>query len=84
VRVGLPRATALALAAQTVRGSGELLLRSGTHPMVLKDQVTSPGGPTIAGLHRLEEGGLRAALMNAVVGATERARQLGQQTPQGT
>jgi pyrroline-5-carboxylate reductase len=78
VRVGLPRPIALALAAQTVLGSGELLLRSGTHPMVLKDQVTSPGGATIAGLHRLEEGGLRAALINAVVAATERARQLGE------
>ncbi len=50
VRMGLPRDAALALAAQTVRGSAEMVLSSGEHPAVLKDRVTSPGGTTIAGL----------------------------------
>ena len=77
VKVGLPRYKALALAAQTVQGSAQLLLETGQHPGVLKDQVTSPGGTAIAGLHTLEEGGLRTTLINAVVTATERSRQLG-------
>ena len=77
VRVGLPRYQAQALAAQTVLGSAKLLLETGAHPGVLKDQVTSPGGTAIAGLHTLEEGGLRTTLINAVVAATERSRELG-------
>ncbi len=78
VRVGLPRYQAQALAAQTVLGSAKLLLETGQHPGVLKDQVTSPGGTAIAGLHTLEEGGLRTTLINAVVAATERSKELGQ------
>lgn len=77
VRAGLPRATALQLAAQTVAGAGQMVLRSELHPAQLKEQVTSPGGTTIAGLHALEQGGLRAALMNAVVEASKRSRELG-------
>lgn len=79
VKVGLPRRQAQALAAQTVLGSARLLLDSGAHPGVLKDQVTSPGGTAIAGLHTLEQGGLRTTLINAVQAATERARELGRQ-----
>lgn len=79
VKVGLPRRQAQALAAQTVLGSAQLLLDSGEHPGVLKDQVTSPGGTAIAGLHTLEQGGLRTTLINAVQAATERARELGRQ-----
>jgi pyrroline-5-carboxylate reductase len=78
VSVGLPRDTALALAAQTVLGSAKLLIDSGEHPGVLKDRVTSPGGTTIAGLHALEQGGLRATLINAVRAATARSNELGQ------
>lgn len=79
VKVGLPRYTALQLAAQTVLGSAKLLLETGVHPGQLKDQVTSPGGTAIAGLHTLEAGGLRTTLINAVEAATKRARELGEQ-----
>lgn len=79
VKMGLPRATALRLASQTVAGAAEMQLSTGHHPAVLKDSVTSPGGTTIAGLHALENGGMRAALINAVEAATLRSRQLGQQ-----
>jgi pyrroline-5-carboxylate reductase len=77
VRMGLPRDLALALASQTVRGAAELVLSSGQHPAVLKDQVASPGGTTIAGLHALETGAVRGALMGAVEAATRRSAELG-------
>ncbi|MCL2778929.1 MAG: pyrroline-5-carboxylate reductase [Polyangiaceae bacterium] len=76
VKVGLPRDTALLLAAQTVCGSAKLLLDTGEHPGRLKDMVTSPGGTSIAGLAALESGGLRSALINAVEAATLRAKAL--------
>ena len=78
VKMGLPRATATRLAAQTVAGAAEMQLSTGQHPAVLKDSVTSPGGTTIAGLHALESGGFRAALINAVEAATLRSKQLGE------
>jgi pyrroline-5-carboxylate reductase len=77
VKVGLSRHVALKLAAQTVYGSSKLLLETGEHPGTLKDQVTSPGGTAIAGLHTLEAGGLRTTLIDAVESATRRAKQLG-------
>ena len=79
VKMGLPRETSLMLAAQTVYGSAKLLLETKEHPARLKDMVTSPGGTTIAGLHALESGGLRPALIDAVERATERSRELGAQ-----
>ncbi|MDH4016917.1 MAG: pyrroline-5-carboxylate reductase [Actinomycetota bacterium] len=77
VRQGLPRDAAYQLAFQTVFGAAKLALESGLHPGALKDQVTSPGGTTIAGLERLEAGGVRAALHDAVAAATARSRELG-------
>ena len=77
VRVGLPRNVAQTLAVQTVLGSAKMVRETGEHPAVLKDRVTSPGGTTIAGLQRLEEGGLRATLIDAVEAAAQRSRELG-------
>ena len=77
VRVGLPRQTSLILAAQTLLGAAKMVLETGEHPAKLRDMVTSPGGTTIAGVHILEKNGVRAALIDAVVGATERSRELG-------
>lgn len=76
VKVGLSRRQAQQLSAQTVLGSAHLLLESGEHPGVLKDKVTSPGGTAIAGLHTLEDGGLRTTLINAVASATARCKEL--------
>ena len=77
VRMGIPRHIAQTLAAQTLLGTAKMVLEMGDHPGVLKDRVASPGGTTIAGLHKLEQGGLRATLMNAVEAATRRSQELG-------
>lgn len=77
VAAGLPRATALKLAIQTVKGTAELLQQTDMHPAQLKDRVTSPGGTTITGIARLEAGGLRTALIEAVRAACDRSRELG-------
>ncbi len=80
VKVGIPRQLALELAAQTVFGSAKMVLETKEHPARLRDMVTSPGGTTIAGMHELEKGKLRAVLMNAVEAATNRSMELGGKT----
>lgn len=77
VQAGLPRAIAQALTAQTLLGAARMVLEGDAHPAVLRDQVTSPGGTTIAGLHELEAGAVRASLMRAVQAAAARSRELG-------
>ena len=76
VNVGLPRDVATLLAAQTTLGSARMVLETGYHPALLKDQVTTPAGCTVDGILELEEGGLRVTLIKAVKRATIRAREL--------
>jgi len=73
VKVGLPRTVATELAAQTCLGAAQMVLETGDHPAMLKDEVTTPAGCTIDGLLKLEEGGLRVTLIKAVVEASNRA-----------
>lgn len=75
VKMGLPRHLAAQFAAQTVLGAAKMVLETGRHPAALKDDVCSPGGTTIAGIHALEKAGFRCALMDAVEAATKRAQE---------
>ena len=77
VQTGLPRETALKMAAQTVVGAGQLVLESQEHPGVLKDQVCSPGGSTIAGVASLEAHAFRGTVMEAVQQSYKRTQELG-------
>jgi pyrroline-5-carboxylate reductase len=76
VNVGLPRDVATLLAAQTTYGSARMVLETGYHPALLKDQVTTPAGCTVDGILELEAGGLRVTLIKAVKRATQRAKEL--------
>lgn len=76
VQLGLSRADASIMAAQTVLGAGKMAVGTGEHPAVLKNRVTSPGGTTAAGLYELERRGVRASIIDAVVAATLRSRQM--------
>jgi pyrroline-5-carboxylate reductase len=78
VRVGLSRDVSTALTIQTVLGAAKMAEVLKTHPGILKDLVTSPGGTAIAALHSLERNRLRAILMDAVEVATARSKELGQ------
>jgi pyrroline-5-carboxylate reductase len=77
VASGLPRGIALQLATQTVLGTAELVKQQNLHPALLKDQVTSPGGTTIAGVAELEKNGFRTAVISAVTAAYKRSQELG-------
>lgn len=76
VAMGLSRKTALGLAAETMRGASLMLERTGKHPMALRDEVTSPGGTTIAALNALDECGFRNAWIQAVKSAVRRAEEM--------
>ncbi|XP_069322001.1 pyrroline-5-carboxylate reductase 3 isoform X1 [Eulemur rufifrons] len=77
IKMGMPSGLAHRIAAQTLLGTGKMLLQQGQHPAQLRTDVCTPGGTTIYGLHALEQGGLRAATMSAVEAATCRAKELG-------
>lgn len=74
VREGIPRATALTLAAQTVLGSALMVLNSGEHPAALRDKVCSPAGTTIEAVAALEEHGFRNAILQAMKDCADRSR----------
>ncbi|XP_014234162.1 pyrroline-5-carboxylate reductase 3 [Trichogramma pretiosum] len=76
VRKGVPRALANKCAAQVLVGAGRMVLETGKHPGQLKDEVCSPGGSTITGIHEMERGGVRASMMNAVEAAVGRSDEL--------
>jgi len=82
VHLGMTRAQALMLSTQTVMGSVKLLLETGEHPALLREKVTSPGGTTAAGLYKLEQGGLRKILIDAVRAAAQRSKALGKKVKQ--
>jgi pyrroline-5-carboxylate reductase len=84
VRAGLPRDVALGLAAQTVMGAAAMVSKTGVHPAVLKDEVASPGGTTIAGLQVLEAGAVRGHLIAAVETAARRSAELGKAAAPGS
>lgn len=77
VSCGIPRQTALRLAAATMEGSGAMVLETGTHPAALRDAVCSPGGSTIAGVMALEANGARNAAIAAIIAACKRNQELG-------
>lgn len=77
VHLGLPRSTATDLVVQTVVGSATMLRETGTHPTVLREQVTSPAGTTAAAVRELEVHGVRAAFLAAMEAARNRSRELG-------
>ena len=76
VAAGLSRAMAIELAAQTLLGAAKMVLQSGEHPDILRDKVTSPAGTTIEGVRVMERGGVRSALIEAVLAATEKSKSL--------
>lgn len=76
VHLGLPRATATELVVQTVVGSGKMLQETGTHPTVLREQVTSPGGTTASAVRELEVHRVRAAFLAAMEAARDRSSAL--------
>jgi len=76
VRMGLPRELAQKLSAQTLLGAAKMVLKTGMHPALLKDAVTTPAGVTVDGLMELEEGGIRVTLIKAISRATEKSKEI--------
>ncbi len=76
VLCGMPRAQALEFAAQTLLGSAQMVLQTGMHPGALKDAVCSPSGTTIEAVRELEAGGFRSTVMEAVIAACEKSRNM--------
>ena len=76
VKMGIPRPIAAKLAAQTVFGAAKLVIETGKHPAILKDEVTTPGGTAINAIHMLEGHGLRSVLIDAIVTAANRSQEL--------
>ena len=81
VLLGLPRATSTELVVQTLYGAATMLKETGTHPSILREQVTSPGGTTIAALRLLDDRGVRAAFLSAMEAARDRSRELSAGAP---
>uniref|UniRef100_A0A7E4VNA2 pyrroline-5-carboxylate reductase n=1 Tax=Panagrellus redivivus TaxID=6233 RepID=A0A7E4VNA2_PANRE len=79
VKMGLPRDLSIKLAAHTLLGAAKMVLETGEHPAVLKEEVQSPAGSTIYGIHELERGGMRGLLINAVEAASNRSKNVGDQ-----
>jgi pyrroline-5-carboxylate reductase len=80
VHIGLPRDIASTMALQTVLGSAVYADKTGRHPAELRNQVTSPGGTTAEGLKALEQGNLRATVLDAVIAAYEKSKALGEES----
>ncbi|RWS20261.1 uncharacterized protein B4U80_06628 [Leptotrombidium deliense] len=76
VKMGLPRNLSTCFAVQTFLGAAVMVEKTGKHPIALRDEVCSPGGTTIHGIHEIEKGAVPAAIMNAVEAATKRAQEL--------
>jgi len=76
LRMGLPRELAQKLTAQSLLGAAKMVLKTGMHPALLKDAVTTPAGVTVDGLMELEDGGIRVTLIKAVSRATEKSKEL--------
>lgn len=82
VSYGIPRKDAYIFAAQTVKGAAEMVLETGIHPGELKDQVTSPGGTTIAGCLELEKRGFRAAIVEGMKATGKRFKEMEEEAEQ--
>lgn len=76
VMAGLPRDIAIKLAAQTMCGTGRMVMQTREHPAKLRDQVTSPGGTTIVGIAAMEKAGVRSGIIDAVIASMEKSRSL--------
>lgn len=81
VMMGLPRSTAIELAAQMLQGAARMVLQTGTHPAALKDSVSTPAGCTIAGLLVMEDGRIRSVLARTIEEASKVASTRGQSKP---